>query len=181
MLTYFLIAAVLVAAVAAWTDSRTGTIPNWLTFGALGVGLAAHLVLAIAFSHSWHEGVRNVGVALFGAILCAAAPVFLFAKGAIGGGDVKPFAALGALCLPLVGMEVEMYGFVAAAVLALGKLAYDGRLLRTLAGSLALLVNPFRSAEKRRAPPAEVTTWFRLGPAILLGAAATLIVHWGEL
>jgi prepilin peptidase CpaA len=181
MLTHFLVAALLVTAIAAWTDVRTGTIPNWLTYGALGAALGWHSVVGLSFAHSWHAGLQGLGTSFVGAILCSAAPVFLFAKGAIGGGDVKLFAALGALCLPLVGIEVEMYGFIAAALIALAKLAYEGRLLRTLGGSLALLVNPFRKPEKRRSAPAEAMTWFRLGPAILIGVGTTLILHWGEL
>jgi prepilin peptidase CpaA len=105
----------------------------------------------------------------------------MYWKGAIGGGDLKLFAALGALCHPLIGLELEMYAFVAAALIAPAQLAYHGLLLRTLLRSLSLLTNPFRKPENRVDIPAEMMTWFRLGPAILVGAGATLLSHWGEL
>jgi prepilin peptidase CpaA len=180
MLTHFLLAALVVTAVAAWTDGKTGAIPNWLTLGALVAALASHFVAGVWFSHAWQGGLRSLGASAAGALLCSAAPLFLYWKGAIGGGDVKLFAALGALCHPLVGIEMEMYGFVAAALIAPAKLAYDGRLLGTLRRSLVLLVNPFLKAERRRPIPEEMMTWFRMGPAILVGACATVIMHWGE-
>jgi prepilin peptidase CpaA len=181
MLIYFLIAALLVTAVAAWTDGKTGMIPNWLTLGTLGAAFVWHFFAGLSFSHSWHGGLQSLGASLVGAILCSAVPAFLYWKGAIGGGDLKLFAALGALCHPIIGIEMEMYGFVAAALIAPAKLAYHGLLFRTLGSSLAILVNPFRKAENRREIPAEMMTWFRMGPAIFLGAGATLIMHWGEL
>ena len=45
---WFLVAAVLVTAVAAWTDWRTGKIPNWLTLGALGCAPVAWIVFDLS-------------------------------------------------------------------------------------------------------------------------------------
>jgi len=175
---FFLIAAVAVAAMAAWTDSRTGHIPNGLTLGTLGVAIVAHISWGAA-AGGWREGLVEGGHSLGGALLCVVVPAFMYARGAIGGGDVKLFAALGALCLPMAGLEVETYAFVAAAILAPAKLAYQGVLWKTLGRSLALVTNPFRRAAKRTEIPPEVMTWFRLGPAILLGASAAALLHLG--
>jgi prepilin peptidase CpaA len=95
----------------------------------------------------------------------------------MGGGDLKLFAAIGALCHPMLGIEIQMYSLVSAAVAALARLAYQGQLFRTLGGSLALLLNPFRSPGQRREPPAEAMVWFRMGPAIFAGALLTLLIH----
>lgn len=180
MLIYFLSFALLVTAVAAWTDGKTGTIPNWLTLGALGAALGSHFVAGLLFTHSWHGALHSLAASAAGMVLCSAAPALLYWKGAIGGGDLKLFAALGAVCQPLVGIEMEMYGFVAAALIAPAKLAYDGRLFATIGRSLSLLVNPFRKPENRKTVPAEMMTWFRMGPAIFVGAVGTLVMHWGE-
>jgi prepilin peptidase CpaA len=177
-MVYFVIAAAAVAGIAAWTDSRSGQIPNWLTFGAMALGIVAHAFFGWKMGGGWRGAVAEGGHSIGGLLLCAVVPGFMYWKGAIGGGDVKVFAALGALCQPLAGLEVETYSFVAAALIAPAKLAYDGVLLKTLGRSLALIVNPFRKADKRREIPAEMMTWFRLGPAIFLGAAATALVHW---
>jgi prepilin peptidase CpaA len=126
-------------------------------------------------------GLMEGGAALLGVLLCSIAPGLMYWKGAMGGGDLKLFAALGALCQPLLGIEAEMYSFVAAAVLAPARLAYDGQLGRVLGNSLALLTNPLRARERRREVPPEMMSWFRLGPAIFLGMIATLAVHGYEL
>jgi prepilin peptidase CpaA len=175
---YFLLLALVVAAIAAWTDTRTGQVPNWLTFGALSFGLVGHFAAGWRFSGGWRGGFHEMGLSLGGVALCAAVPAFMYWRRAIGGGDVKIFAALGALCLPLVGLEVEMYAFVAAAIIAPARLAFKGLLFQTLGRSLALVLNPFRKQENRRVIPEELMTWFRLGPAIFLGAALTTLLHW---
>jgi prepilin peptidase CpaA len=175
---YFLIAAALVAAVGALIDFRTGHIPNWLTLGTLPVAVLAHGIVGWRIAGGVNGGLSGLGFSLAGVAMCTAVPLFMYFRGAIGGGDVKLFAAIGALCQPLAGLEVETYSFLVAAVIAPAKLAYDGRLLQTLGRTLALVVNPFRKKERRSAIPAEMMTWFRLGPAIFIGAAATVLMHW---
>ena len=72
----------------------------------------------------------------------------------------------------------QTYAFIAAALIAPAKLAYKGVLLQTLGRSLALVVNPLRKPENRREISPELMTWFRLGPAIFVGAAVTVLLHW---
>lgn len=174
----FLSVALLVALIAAWTDARTGHIPNWLTFGALAAGLVGHLLAGTQSGGGWRGALFGVGFAAGGAALCAVVPLFMYWRGAIGGGDLKLFAALGAICLPMAGLEVETYAFIAAALIAPAKLAYDGVLLQTIGRSITLVANPFRKAENRRPLPPELMTWFRLGPAIFVGVAVTTLLHW---
>src|SRR5262245_61584473 len=101
---YFLAFAVAVAAIAAWFDWRTGHIPNWLTLGPLGGAIVAHFVLAAASGRS-SFALEAAGFSVLGALTCALVPVLLFRVGAMGGGDVKLLAAIGAMCRPLVGVE----------------------------------------------------------------------------
>jgi prepilin peptidase CpaA len=179
-LLVFLLLATLVAAIAAVTDYRTGLIPNWLTFGGLLAGVLGHTAYGAALG-GVNLALLEGGAAVLGIVLCSLAPALLYWKGALGGGDLKLFAALGALCQPLLGIEAEMYGFVAAAVIAPARLAYDGQLSRVFGNSLSLLINPLRSPAKRREVPPEMMSWFRMGPAILVGVIATLVVHGYEL
>lgn len=174
---YFVVGATLVAAVAAWTDFRTGHIPNWLTLPAVAVGVVGHGIFG-GYLEGWREGLLESGVALGGAALCSIAPFVMFWKGGMGGGDVKLFAAIGALCQPMLGIEAEMYAFVAAALIAPARLAYEGKLLGVLKNSLALLLNPILPKHAKRPVPPEVLTWFRLGPAIFVGMAGTLLLHF---
>jgi len=172
------IVAILVAAVGAFLDFRKGEIPNWLTFPVI---LAAPVLHIIRFKMAKetmeiasYEGAYSLG----GAALSAVVPLLLFRQSAIGGGDVKLFIALGAVLQPVLGVEAQMYGFFAGAILAPARLAYEGKLISTLKNSLAILSNFFLPKTKQRTIDASALTWFRLGPAILLGVALTAFLHW---
>jgi len=174
---YFFVAAVLVAALAAWFDWRTGHIPNALTLGPLLVAPVAHFVSNAVMSTA-QVALQAAGYSVLGAALCALVPMALYRASAIGGGDVKVLAAVGALMRPVVGIEAEFYAFLAAALIAPAYLAYEGKLLSVLQNTLALVINPFLPPERRRQVTPEMMTWFRLGPSIFLGALAAAIVHW---
>ncbi len=73
----------------------------------------------------------------------------MYRAGAIGGGDVKLLGAVGALLRPMTGIETEMYSFIVAALYAPVRLAYEGKLLRTLGNSLLLVRNVFVPKDKR--------------------------------
>jgi prepilin peptidase CpaA len=173
---HFLAFATVLAATAAWYDWRTGHIPNRVTLFGLAAAILGHLVHGTMIG-GIGAGVEHAGLSLAGALGCALVPMFMYRKGAMGGGDVKLFAALGAALNPLAGLEAETYAFVAAMLLAPAKLAWEGTLLRTLGRTLSLVANPLRREAHQKPLPAEALTWFRLGPAVFLGTAATLVVH----
>lgn len=172
-MTLFDYAAVAVTGLAALWDIRTGRIPNPLTLGALAGGLVGHAVAGgmVSGASGLAQGFLD---ALVGALVCAAVPTIVFFLRGIGGGDVKLFAALGALCLVRHGLEAETFSFVAALLIAPAYLAYHGKLLGTVGNTLALVVNPLRPREKRHVVPNEMMTWFRLGPAIFAGTCVML-------
>ena len=95
-------------AVVAWRDVTTRTIPNTASLALAVLGFAYNLVLhpyGLPFS-------VIAAMALFGVLL------FLFARGALGGGDVKLMAALA------LGMSaLEIWHFVIATAMAGGVLA----------------------------------------------------------
>jgi prepilin peptidase CpaA len=176
-LHWFLVSAVVVAAVAAWFDFRTGHIPNWVTLGPLCLAPIAHFALQL-FRATSSVAVQAAGVSVLGAAVCALVPLMLYRAGAIGGGDVKLLAAMGAIFRPLVGIEAEFYAFLAAALIAPARLAYEGKLMQVLGNTLTLALNPFRPKERRRQITPEMMTSIRFGPAIFLGAFAAAIVNW---
>lgn len=167
----------------AFTDLRTGKMPNWLTLSSLGVAFGMRFLV---------EGRGSVVAALLGLVVVAAIPLglFLFTRGkAIGGGDVKALAALGAWLGPMAGLEAEMLGFIFLALFALVWESLRGRGAALLRRSFALVVPRFgRRAHQRAAPKAlgesEVLSAphvlnespsleMRFGPALFLG---TLVV-----
>ena len=170
----FVALAVVLTAIAAVTDTRSGRIPNWLTLGGVATAIVGHL------GYGWvvvgaKFGLFQAVFAIAGALFCSIAPAILFYKGGMGGGDLKLFAAVGALCHPMLGIEAQLYSMLIAAVIAPARLAYDGKLVSVLSRSLAVVFNPLRSREKRRALPREALTWFRMGPAIFLGTLTVLV------
>ncbi len=177
-MTYFLVAAALVAAVAAVTDWKTGEIPNWLTLGALFLAPIAYGAVA-AVHHAPDIGMQVVW-SLLGAIVCAIVPGLLYRQDAIGGGDVKLLIALGAILQARLGLEAEMYSFFAAGLIAPARLAYEGKLFRTIKNTLLLALNPLLPKKKRRTVEPTLLTWFRFGPAIFLGTALVAYIHWRQ-
>jgi len=177
-MTWFLAAAVMVAVVAAWTDWRTGHIPNWLTFGAIAVGPIGHVVYELSYGATKQEAITEGCYSIVGAFACGAIPLLLYVRSAIGGGDIKLLVGLGAILQTKIGIEAEMYGFFAAALIAPARLAYEGKLFRTVTNAFYLALNPVLPKDKRREITPETMSWFRMGPAILLGTIFTALLHW---
>jgi prepilin peptidase CpaA len=172
----FLISAIGVSAVAAYTDYKTGLIPNWLTCGGILGGVLGHLVQGW-WLQGFSSGLGAAALSLGGVALCASVPALMFIKGGMGGGDVKLFAALGALCHPMLGIEAQVFAFGVLALLLPAQLAYRGLLLRSLCGALSLLLNPFLPEARRRPVPVQASSWVRLGPAICVGTLISSALH----
>ena len=177
---YLFAFAIAVTAIGAWTDWRTGQIPNWLTFGAFGVAMVGHAVYG--FMTSTPRGAAEAaGFTLLGALACALVPLILYRVEAIGGGDVKLLAALGAILHPMMGVEAELYGFLAVALIMPAKLAWDGKLTKVLLNTLAIVKNVFLPKEKRKEIPQEALTSVRFGPGIFAGTCGAAAMHWSAL
>lgn len=158
MMSFVIIAlAVTAASIASVTDVRRGLIPNLVTLPALLLGLVLHTVNAGSEGLAW---------AAAGAVVTALFPYLAFRTGGMGGGDVKLFAALGALLGVITGVELLFVASVLAAVQAVFLLALRKQLGVTLKNALGLLL---RVVLPKRAPVRATTlTELRMGPAIFL-------------
>jgi len=155
--------AIVVAAGAAFFDARRGEIPNPLTLGALAVAVIGYGAFG---------GLIAAGLSLGGAAAAALLPFLLYRAGAMGGGDVKAFAAIGALLGLAPGLEAELLAFLFAMIWHGARLTRAGALARTLKRSSLLL---WRRPEGAEATPFEEV---RLGPALLAGTAcAVAAIH----
>src|SRR6185503_12554073 len=103
---------------------------------------------------------------------CALLPAGLYMRNAIGGGDVKLFAAVGALCHPLLGLRAELYSFAFGGLYALAIAGARGCLPSVLLNVVAL-VKP-TGALSVPAPPPSTLTAVRFGPVIFVGTAASM-------
>lgn len=169
--------AVVVTAVAAWTDFRKGIIPNWLSLGALAVAPVGHAVLGYVQGGA-AGAFEGAMFSLLGALACGAVPMLLYATGGGRGGDVKLLAAVGAALRPSIGIEAVFYAFIIAALYAQARLAYEGKLLRTLGNTLSIVVNPFLPKARRRKLSKEAMTWTRLGPSVFAGTVLAVLLNW---
>jgi prepilin peptidase CpaA len=170
-----LVACLLAAVIDLWR----GTIPNALTYPLLIASPLLHWGLAWRTEQSTSAAFGAAGLSLAGLALCSAVPLFMWWKDAIGGGDVKLFAALGALFGPSVGFEAQLYVFVLAALIAPAKLAYDGSLWRAVRNLGSLLSSAVRRKQPRAPAEPVLVSWFRLGPCFALGCALELALNWG--
>jgi prepilin peptidase CpaA len=147
-------------AVAAFTDWKTGHIPNWLTLPPLFLGPIVH-------------GLSRGGEGFLGSLLaiavCGVVPLVMFWRGGMAGGDVKLFGAIASVCGLDVGLEAEFLAFVVAGIYALGRLAWQGKLLRTLGNSLYMGLNPMLPQRLRKPISPELLHTLRLGGAIFAG------------
>ena len=109
---------------------------------------------------------------------CAAVPLLLYRVSAIGGGDVKLLASVGVWAGPILGLQVELYAFVLAALYAPARLAYQGQLLRLLGNSAALIANPFLPKSRRKEVPQALLTELRFGPAVFAATALVALLRW---
>jgi prepilin peptidase CpaA len=116
---------------------------------------------------------------VLGIAVCGLIPYLLFRKGAMHGGDVKLFAAVGALLGVFLGIGAELWSFLVAGFFALGKLAFQGKLLRTLGNAFFITVNPVLPRRWRRSIAPELMSMIRLGGPICAGTFLALLDRHG--
>lgn len=115
--------------VAAVTDVRERRIPNWLTLLTAASGLAQSVI--------WGAPVSPADACL--GLLVGFALMFIpFALGAMGGGDVKLLAGVGAWLGPVGALQVFALAALVAALVAIAQALMNGRLLKLMRNSMVL-------------------------------------------
>jgi prepilin peptidase CpaA len=129
---YIVWAMAAVTAIAAATDMRARIIPNWL----VGVGLLLGFGLN-TYMHGW----SGLGSALLGFSLALGFYIPLYLLRAMGGGDVKLMAAVGALAGPKDWFTIFVLASVLGGIFALGLLCVRHSLGSTFANMWQILGN----------------------------------------
>jgi prepilin peptidase CpaA len=127
----------------------------------------------------------NISVALesiIGALICGIVPYFLFkmktkSGSAMHGGDVKLFAALGAMLGWYSGIEAQFFTVFVAAIYVMARMAWHGKLLRVLGNSAALVINPLLPKKRRREINPDLLHTIRLGGAIFVGTLIAVVLR----
>lgn len=158
------------ATTAALYDWRRGEIPNWLTLPPI---VFAPFAYGLAF------GIEYALHSLAATFVSALVPYLLFHRGALGGGDVKIFGALGAIngFDLLAGIEIQLAALVVAMLVACSALACKGVLLRTLGNALAVPLNPLLPTRWRQQPCEALSEPIRMGGAILIATGIFAAPH----
>jgi prepilin peptidase CpaA len=160
--------AIVTAGAAAVSDGRSGTIPNSITLPPM---ILAPLLYATTLGLEF--GLQSLASALVSGI----APYLMFRRQAMGGGDVKLFAALGALCGfdPVAGVRIQLVAFTLAMLVALSAKAWRGRLFATLAAALAMVLNWVLPSRWRFRVSDELLSPIRMGSPILVATVTCSI------
>lgn len=133
---YFFIGAVLVAFLGAITDIHRARIPNWLTYTAV----IAALILRASLMRWSGLASGAIGILIAGGAFCV-----LFILGAMGGGDMKMMAAIGAWVGSRHILTVMVAIGLAGGVLALVSMVFNKNLIQTVRNTVRLIAYRFTS------------------------------------
>lgn len=154
----------IVTLAAGYTDLRHRKIPNWLSVAGLCGGLLGHV---------WAGGLTGLGRSLLGAGLGFAVMLLLYMFKAVGAGDVKLFAAIGAISGPLLTFSAITYSVLWAGVIGIGILLYKRRLVENGRGML-LAVTGFLFIRQKLALDERLTLRFPFMAAVIPGICTAL-------
>ncbi|MDB5295350.1 MAG: Type prepilin peptidase TadV/CpaA [Phycisphaerales bacterium] len=127
---YVPLAALLVWAAVA--DARTRRIRNWLTLSLAATG----------FAQSWFAaGTVGPGGSVLGLLAGGGLLIVPFALGALGGGDVKLLAGIGAWLGPVLVFQVFLAESVIGLGIVLAQATAAGKLRRLVRNSAAMAVD----------------------------------------
>lgn len=135
---------------ATVTDWRRRTIPNWLTYPGMVVGIVLNAVLAAQqggdsttspSAAAWAGAVHG----LQGFLLCGLLMLVCFVLFPIGGGDVKLIAMMGAFLGVDHGIEAMLWTFVLGAIIGVGALVWQVGLVELVGRGSRRLVEVVRT------------------------------------
>lgn len=116
MLPILIIMLTALLIIASYTDLQWSRIPNWLTFPAMCLGMVLH---------AWIGGLGDALFALAGLGVGMGLFLLPYACKAIGAGDVKLMAAVGAIVGPFDALSIALLSVLAGGVYALGAMTYQ--------------------------------------------------------
>ena len=138
------IALPFILAFACYGEIKERRIPNWLTLGAIALGVGAAVI---------EGGVDGLADSALGLAIAGGLFLPFCLLGVVGGGDMKLMAAVGAIVgWPMV-LRVVCNTCIAGGVIAVAIMAWNGVLLTTLANVFKIMVGMPRKQQGLRNPP----------------------------
>lgn len=177
----FVILALVVVAAAGW-DLRTSRAPNWLTLGAVALGmlLAVALGLIRMMQGQGWPGLTHELAAMGLGLAAGFVPMaVIFFSGAMGGADVKTMAAVGCISASWpVALETFINAFVIAAAMGIFLMVRHRLVWRTMQRIFgALLVAMARSKPQFKQDSPQVPFLVAVAAGGILAAGRHLL-HW---
>jgi prepilin peptidase CpaA len=134
----------LLLACAVWSDIRHRRVPNWLVLAGACAGIGFNSVLPEGFGFaSALPGAIGFGDALAGLATGLGLMLPLYLLRAMGAGDVKLMAMVGAFLGPRATVGVVLATFIAGGVLILAVVLRNGTLGRLLANVRMMMLSSF--------------------------------------
>jgi prepilin peptidase CpaA len=154
-LAIFLTAVVCLA--ASYFDIRERRIPNWLTGSVALAAIGVHSI----------GGIQSAALSLTVMLILAAGGTLLYARGGIGGGDVKlAIAASGMLSYPLC-VPFLLYTAIGGGFLALVFIVIRGNVRTSLSRAAILTLGSFQSISSPQRATLPYAVAFALGAITL--------------
>lgn len=171
-----LAALVVLLVAAAYTDVRSGRIHNVVTYAGVAVGLIGHTLTGGLAGTGPGLGLSRLGLlgALAGLAVGFLPMLVVWRMGGIGGGDAKLTAAVGALTGWNFTLAVMLYGFLVAALMAIGVMIIRGIVRDTLGRIWRFLVLALSKA-KPADPATSQSPKIPFGLALCIGGLAHLV------
>jgi len=162
-------------AAAAYTDWKTGFIPNRVVVGGAFGGVLAHC--AVWWTSGAGAALIVAQAAALGLVLCVLVPAVLWGLGGLGGGDLKLFAAIGLCAGPMTGLDIQLAAYLLAMLFMPFYLAKQGRLAASLRLTTTVLKRWLTPRRRREPLPAEAQSQLRFAPCIFVAALAVICVQ----
>jgi prepilin peptidase CpaA len=164
--------------IAAWHDSRHYRIPNALVFLGAVAGILLHILLPQEL------GGLGILTALAGLGVGLAVLLPLYLLRAMGAGDIKLMAMIGAFVGPTSMLNVTLYILLAGGVLAIGVILLRGKLAKLIDNLKIMLLMRLAGSTSINLPTTETIDQsagkLPYGVAIAAGTLVYLAkTHWG--
>ncbi|MBC5637339.1 prepilin peptidase [Ornithinibacillus sp. BX22] len=121
-------------------DVRFHKIPNWLSAGAMLIGILYHLVMG---------GIDGLIFSFLGLLVAGGIFLLLYVFKALGAGDVKLFAGIGAIVGVQMVLYMMMYSIIVAGIIAIIILLFTKTFLQKMTSALFAFVGSIISKDLR--------------------------------
>jgi prepilin peptidase CpaA len=119
-------------------DIKFHKIPNWLTAGGMLVGILFHMVTG---------GIDGLIFSFLGLLVAGAIFLVLYVFKAIGAGDVKLFAGIGAIVGVQIALYMMMYSIIVAGLLGIIILLFTRTFLQKMTSAFFAFVGSILSKD----------------------------------